>query len=144
MHSENCELSWPVLPLSLTHKKIKIHVLGEFRKCLTLPRNRPCPHCHCLQQSSCLGEPVPGGAAWDPKVQEHLSISGRAPILQGWQELGLNTSLSLYSPHFGGSLFSSPTPNISRGAGKPELFLGDGTFRLCSSWLGLFENGKVG
>lgn len=47
------------------------------------------------------------------------------------------------NPQLRASLRLPPTPNISRGAGKTELFLGDGTFRSCSSWLGPFENYKV-
>lgn len=86
MQSENCDPSWPVLPLSLTHKKLKIHILGEFRKCLTLPRDRPCPHCHCLQQScpaELLAGRVPRGSCLGPERAEHWSTTGRAAILQG-------------------------------------------------------------
>lgn len=62
-----------------------------------------------VQESQCLG-----GTAWDPKVEEHLNPNGRAPILWGWQEVGLTTCvwhlLSLYNPHFGASLFFLPLP----------------------------------
>lgn len=61
----------------------------------------------------------------------------------GFDHMHLTSPLSSQSS-FWSTIFFSPTPNISRGAGKPELFLGDGTSRLCSSWLGPFENGKVG
>lgn len=153
MHGENCDPSWPVLPLSLTHKKLKLHTLGEFRKCLTLPRNRPCPHCHCLQQSCPAELPagtVPGGSCLGPERAGKLEHYWTAAILQGAHPGPTRGGFD--HVHLPSPLFTIPilehhfffSHSQHQQSWKAELFLGDGTSRLCSSWLGPFENGKVG